>query len=115
MDQSLQNLIDALRAIEASPQIPKVEYLHTVMADGSVFESEDEFDGVVAGSSNALVEAAIVCAEDALITSKGSGVRYEAFDDLLRVGMWKVFPGEQDSFGWLTGCIRTKKGILVFG
>ena len=28
---------------------------------------------------------------------------------------YKVFAGEKDSFGWLTGCILTRKGILVFG
>jgi alpha-amylase/alpha-mannosidase (GH57 family) len=26
-----------------------------------------------------------------------------------------IFPGEQDRFGWLTGCIQLKKGIIVFG
>jgi len=26
-----------------------------------------------------------------------------------------IFPGEQDSFGWLTGCIQLKKGIIMFG
>jgi hypothetical protein len=28
---------------------------------------------------------------------------------------YRVFAGERDSFGWLTGCILTRKGILVFG
>lgn len=26
-----------------------------------------------------------------------------------------VFPGERDRFGWLSGCIQTKKGVIVFG
>jgi hypothetical protein len=26
-----------------------------------------------------------------------------------------IFPGEQDRFGWLTGCIQLKKGIIIFG
>lgn len=26
-----------------------------------------------------------------------------------------VYAGEQDSFGWLVGCIKTKNGIIVFG
>lgn len=28
---------------------------------------------------------------------------------------YSVFPGEKDRFGWLTGCIKTKKGIITFG
>ena len=34
---------------------------------------------------------------------------------ILREKGFDVFPGETDSFGWLTGCVQTKKGILVFG
>ena len=26
-----------------------------------------------------------------------------------------VFCGERDRFGWLSGCIQTKKGIIVYG
>jgi hypothetical protein len=26
-----------------------------------------------------------------------------------------VFPGEQDRFGWLTGCIQLQRGMIVFG
>jgi hypothetical protein len=26
-----------------------------------------------------------------------------------------VYPGEQDRFGWLTGCIDTSKGTIVYG
>ena len=33
-------------------------------------------------------------------------VRKEGFD---------VFAGDQDSFGWLVGCIRTNKGIITYG
>jgi hypothetical protein len=27
----------------------------------------------------------------------------------------EVFPGEQDRFGWLTGCIQLSRGQIVFG
>lgn len=26
-----------------------------------------------------------------------------------------IYPGEQDRFGWLTGCIQLEKGRIVFG
>jgi len=28
---------------------------------------------------------------------------------------WRIGPGEQDSFGWLTGVIYTPKGMFVYG
>lgn len=28
---------------------------------------------------------------------------------------YAVFAGEKDSFGWLTGCIQTRKGVIVYG
>lgn len=28
---------------------------------------------------------------------------------------YSMYPGEKDSFGWLTGCIKTKRGVIVFG
>lgn len=28
---------------------------------------------------------------------------------------YNVFPGEQDRFGWLTGCIQLPRGVIVFG
>jgi hypothetical protein len=36
-------------------------------------------------------------------------------EEYLRSNGFSIFPGEQDSFGWLTGCIQTKKGIIVYG
>jgi hypothetical protein len=35
--------------------------------------------------------------------------------EILKHAGFPVFPGERDRFGWLTGYIQTKKGILVFG
>ena len=34
---------------------------------------------------------------------------------LLKNAGYKVYPGEQDSFGWLTGFIEIKKGKILFG
>lgn len=34
---------------------------------------------------------------------------------ILKDNGFNVFPGERDRFGWLTGCIQTKKGIIMFG
>jgi hypothetical protein len=35
--------------------------------------------------------------------------------EVLKDHGFDIFPGEQDRFGWLSGCIQTKKGIIVYG
>lgn len=52
-------------------------------------------------------------ANEALIDDEGSCI-WDAHDFLKMNGFY-VFPGERDRFGWLTGCIQTTKGIVVFG
>lgn len=52
-------------------------------------------------------------ADSLLITANGHPNYFniaELTDDGYHVG-----PGEQDSFGWLTGVITTKSGMVVFG
>ncbi|MED0738985.1 hypothetical protein [Aneurinibacillus thermoaerophilus] len=49
----------------------------------------------------------------ALITPDGR-CNWGAIEELKENG-FRVFPGETDGFGWLTGCIETQKGIVVFG
>ena len=51
-------------------------------------------------------------ASDILINSQGRP-DMDMIDNLKRAG-YNVFAGERDGFGWLSGCIQTKKGILVF-
>ena len=35
--------------------------------------------------------------------------------NVMKSAGFNVYTGEADSFGWLTGVIRTKRGELVFG
>lgn len=51
----------------------------------------------------------------ALINKDGS-CNYKEMDKLRSLG-YDVFPGEKDSFGWLTGCIRSKEtnAVVVYG
>lgn len=53
-------------------------------------------------------------AEDLLIDDGGTP-RFELIDTLFRTHGYFIFPGERDRFGWLTACLRTKKGVIVFG
>lgn len=93
-EKKVGKLIKALKNIEASKEIKKSRYLHEN------------------GEHPLLLEASLA-ADDALITKEGQP-NFRVFP-LLREAGYRVFRGSYDGFGWLTGCIRTKKGILVFG
>ncbi len=90
----MEKLLNTLRAIEKVDYIKAKEYLTN-------------------GEPKELVKEAVRLADEVLITSKGKP-NYESISYLKEHG-FNVFAGEQDSFGWLTGCIRTSKGIIVFG
>lgn len=62
---------------------------------------------------------AVICvirnlATSLLITDNGDP-DFESIDALYNEHGYFIFPGERDRFGWLTACLRTKKGIIVFG
>lgn len=90
----MERLLEALRAIEKVDYIKPKQYLTN-------------------GNPKELVKEAVNLADQVLITKEGR----PNFDniDYLKANGFNVFPGETDSFGWLTGCIRTAKGIIVFG
>jgi hypothetical protein len=67
----------------------------------------DNYDGFI--TNNEINNLACDC----LIDSNGRCIWEN--HDVLREAGFQVFPGEQDRFGWLTGCIQTKKGIIVYG
>ncbi len=60
-----------------------------------------------------LVNSIIYLANKYLITEDGHPNR-ENMEKITKLG-FSIKPGETDSFGWLTGCIHLKYGIIVFG
>jgi hypothetical protein len=48
------------------------------------------------------------------IDDKGEPL-FEEIDRLFREYKYFIYPGERDRFGWVTACIQTKKGFIVFG
>ena len=60
---------------------------------------------------NPLINAVIYLADEYL-TCEIHGKR--GIQEIKNAG-FDVFPGEQDRFGWLTGCIEMKRGIIMFG
>lgn len=93
----MRTLVALLRQLESDPTIKSSKYL----TDGEE------------GTRHPLIEDIDTAACNALITDKGS-VSYYAIEQLKAYG-YKVTKGESDSFGWLSGCIHTNKGIIVFG
>jgi hypothetical protein len=94
----MQRLVEYLKSIEASdlPDVPEHEdvYLHC--------------------DQHELISKIIRSADEVLIGADGTPL-FEEMDRLWHDYGYFIFPGERDRFGWLTGCIQTKKGIIVFG
>ena len=75
----------------------------------------DEWDKKKYFVDNELSKQAIFLCEELLITGNG-GCNWDNIHELRNSG-YRVYPGERDSFGWLTGCVQ-KHGderILVYG
>ena len=81
--------------------------------EGEVDSYEWEEDGrtYIRGQEDIDLEAS------ELFIESGGYPNYEAMLQLkeLSGGRYFITPGEVDSFGWLTGCINTPKGIIVYG
>lgn len=70
---------------------------------------ESETDPVQIGE---LMEQAASLATKTLIV--GNKVPNNLIEKMAEYG-YEVYPGDRDSFGWLTGCLKTRRGVIVFG
>lgn len=61
---------------------------------------------------NVLVNAVIYLADEYLTGEDGES---RGNIEYIKKAGFDIFAGEQDRFGWLTGCIQLKRGIIVFG
>ena len=95
----MEKLIELLMELEAS-----AEYAD----DPSVFLSDNSEQ-----DPPELIMDIEAQACDVLILAGGS-VNYKAIAELSTRG-YRVGPGEQDSFGWLSGNIYTRKGVISYG
>lgn len=96
MNKELETLLKLITTMEGDDSVKESEYL----TDGS-------YDDLPESVQKIVVEAEV------LIDGNGRP-KYELLREMKREG-YDVFAGESDSFGWLTGCIQTKKGIVLFG
>lgn len=95
----MNELIAALLAIESDPSF--VGNRHDYLTDGA-------YDDL-----HPLVKNVVAMADKELITS--TGYCNWAAHKLLKNAGFPVTCGERDSFGWLSGVIHTKKGMIVYG
>jgi hypothetical protein len=95
----MNTLIESLKAIEAT-QLED--------SDDTILNNMEEDNPL-----KELINTALCQADEVLVTDQGQ-CNWENHEVLKNAG-FPVFPGERDRFGWLSGCIQTKKGILVFG
>ena len=68
---------------------------------------------ILSGNKDSMIQKISSLASVILLTDEGLNI-WENHRHLQSNG-FPVFPGEQDSLGWLTGCIQTKKGIILYG
>jgi len=61
-------------------------------------------------STHPLVRAVVYLANQYLTGDDGYGL----IQQIIRKG-FNIYPGEQDRFGWLIGCIQLGRGVIVFG
>lgn len=95
----MNKLITALQAIEADTTITRPESGY--LTDGTYEELHP------------LVQTVVNLADEQLITREGHS-NWPAHQ-LLKSAGFPVSRGEYDSFGWLSGIIHTKKGMIVYG
>lgn len=73
----------------------------------------NDLDRTLLAEDNAIVQDIENLADKTLIDIHGKPC-FEIMS-ILREHGFHTFPGEVDSFGWLSGCIQTKKGVIVYG
>ena len=77
----------------------------------NLLEKIDE-DESINIDDNILVNAVIYLADEYLTGEDGES---SGNIEYIKKAGFDIFAGEQDSFGWLTGCIQLKRGIIIFG
>lgn len=92
----MKELIESIKIMEERDEVKSKEYL----TDG--YHSK----------LHPLIQNAVNLANEKLIED---GMPNFKNIDLLKQEGYDIYPGEVDSFGWVTGCIKTSKGIIVFG
>ena len=85
-----------------------IHLLRYINKDDTIEVTNEQYDRI-----HPLVNAALFVANEVLIGDDGHPDR-AAMDRIVEKGV-RIFPGEMDRFGWVTGCIELSRGIIMFG
>lgn len=106
-ESSLPLLVEVLKQVELSDEI----------AEGTRCSDPSDHRRYLTNGDpdtlHPLIQKAVLLANLELVTPNGECFWYG--HSYLRGFGYNVSKGESDSFGWLSGCIHTKKGIIVYG
>ena len=88
------------------------ELLHSLNALNRS-ELPDDASIYLRGQQNPTIQKIANLASVVLFTDEGLNI-LENHRILIENG-FPIFAGEEDAFGWVTGCIQTKKGRIMYG
>lgn len=91
----MERLVECVKLIEAS-SLPEDSEAHLDVID------------------HPLIDEIVFIATRLFIDDKGEPL-FDEIDRLHREYDYFIYPGERDRFGWVTACLQTKKGVIVFG
>lgn len=92
-----------------------MNHLAQMLRDVDESSLENHGDDKVLSNQDHLLISVIRHLANVLLIDKDGGPNFDEIDRLYQEYGYFIFPGERDRFGWLTACIETKKGIIVFG
>lgn len=101
------SLFKKIREIDDQEQPKRVEKLMELLKNLNASDLPENYNEYI---KNDEIES-LACST--LIGSNGECL-WDSHNVLNQNG-FPVFAGERDRFGWLTGCIQTEKGIIVYG
>ena len=102
---------DPVRQVEIKNFISELDQLMIEMS-GAVTTQTDYLTDE--GNSTSKIEELSALASGIFISSAGQSV-YTTFLALYSANKYRIVPGEQDIFGWITGVVITPKGRIVYG
>ena len=83
------------------------------LINSSAYQGKTYLTNGTADDYDPKVSKAVELACEHLITPNGGNNIINI--KILKDNGFNVYAGERDSFGWLSGCIETRKGIIVYG
>lgn len=100
-----------VKEAEIKAFIEELDQLMTVMKDSITTPGDYLTDEE---NATPVVQELSVEASEIFISNAGQSV-YTTFLAIYSANKYRIVPGEQDSFGWITGVVITPKGRIVYG